>query len=177
MDYEIIKSGLTPAQCSTLLDQCKKLEQKNSPRYYPGFSISDNSQILNVLQPFAKSASIANGWNQDFDLSFGTGVNFFNAAVGEKLGRHIDKPLYELDENYQVKPEFDNRYCSKTVIACLSSEYSGGLIQIFTDEEKFDEIRLDVGDVLVINGLTPHQLAEVKSGVFYALCAFFCANT
>ena len=170
MDYKLFRNALTTSECEQFIEFGKsqypllKSDQLYPNRGYPGFILQNATSVLDKLATFIKQAE----FTEPYDYSFGTGVNFINAQQGEKIGQHIDKPLYELDSNYQVKPEYENRYCSLTVIACI-----GGNNNLSVDD---DNIEVSTGDVIVLKGFTAHEMKPVISGTFYLLSAFFCTN-
>lgn len=170
MDYKIFKHALSVSECDDFIKYGEneysllKANQIYPNRGYPGFTLKNATPILDKLSTFITQAE----FTEPYDYGFGTGVNFINAQQGEKIGQHIDKPLYELDENYKVKTEFDNRYCSLTVIACI-----GGQHDLSIDD---NNIQVSTGDVIVLKGFTAHEMKPVISGTFYLLSAFFCTN-
>lgn len=170
MDYKLFRNALTTQECEQFIKFGKsqypllKADQLYPNRGYPGFTLQNATSVLDKLATFIKQAE----FTEPYDYSFGTGVNFINAEQGEKIRQHIDKPLYELDSNYKVKPEFENRYCSLTVIACI-----GGQNNLSVDD---DNIEVSTGDVIVLKGFTAHEIKPVISGTFYLLSGFFCTN-
>lgn len=170
MDYILFKEALTPSECQSFKEfgesqyQSLKPDQLYPNRSYPGFTLKNATNILDKLATFIDQAE----FDIDYDYSFGTGVNFVNAQDGEKVGLHIDRPLYELDENYQVKPEFENRVCAVTVLAAI-----GGNNVIYVEETG---IPMSPGDVIVLKGFTPHEMKTVISDTFYLLSAFYCSD-
>lgn len=170
MNYKLFKNVLTSTECQDFIEfglkQYKLLnsDQLYPLRGYPGFTLQNSTHILDKLSTFIQQAE----FTEPYDYSFGTGVNFINAKCGESIGQHIDKPLYELDDDYQMKPGFDNRYCSLTVIACLADENT-----LIVDD---DTLLVSVGDVIVLKGFTAHEMKPITSGTFYLLSAFFCTN-
>lgn len=171
MDYKLFKNALTVTECEQFIDFGKsqysslKSDQLYPNRGYPGFILQNATSVLDKLATFIKQAE----FTEPYDYSFGTGVNFINAQQGEKIGQHIDKPLYELDSNYQIKPEYENRYCSVTVIACIGGEN--------TLSVENNNIQVSTGDVIVLKGFTAHEMKPVTSGTFYLLSGFFCTNS
>jgi len=170
MDYKLFRNALTTSECAEFIEFGKsqypllKSNQLYPNRGYPGFTLQNSTSILEKLATFITQAE----FTESYAYGFGTGVNFINAQEGERIGQHIDKPLYELDENYKVKPEFDNRYCSLTVIACI-----GGKNNLSVDD---DNIEVSTGDVIVLKGFTSHEMKPITSGTFYLLSGFFCTN-
>jgi len=170
MDYKLFKNALTTSECAEFIEFGKSQypllnsDQLYPNRGYPGFTLQNARPVLEKLATFITQAE----FNETYDYSFGTGVNFINAQEGEKIGQHIDKPLYELDNNYKIKSEYESRYCSLTVIACI-----GGNNNLVVDD---DNIEISTGDVIVLKGFTAHEMKPVISGTFYLLSAFFCTN-
>ena len=171
MDYKIFKNALSVPECDDFIKfgqnqyPLLKSEQLYPLRGYPGFTLQNTTSVLDKLATFITQA----GFTEPYDYNFGTGVNFINAQQGEHIGQHIDKPLYELDENYKVKTEFENRYCSVTVIACIGGED--------TLSVEDNNIKVSTGDVIVLKGFTAHEMKPVVSDTFYLLSGFFCTNT
>ena len=170
MDYKIYRSALTPQECSDYIAfgeaqyASVNPDQKYPIRGYPGFTLKNSQAIAAKLASFIDPS----GFGVVYDFGAGTGVNYLNLQTGEGVGQHFDKPLYELDENYQIKPEYKNRACSVSVLASIGGKND------FSVEG--DNITLAVSDVLVIKGLTVHELKPVQSGVSYLLSGFFCTN-
>lgn len=168
MDYKLFKNTLTSAECADFVALGKsqygslKQDQLYPNRGYPGFTLQNATAVLNKLAAFITQAD----FNITYDYSFGTGVNFINAEQGEQIGQHIDKPLYELDEAYKVKPEFENRVCAVTVLACIGGTNEMGI--------EGDSIIMSPGDVIVLKGFTAHEMKPVVSNTFYLLSAFYC---
>lgn len=168
MDYKIFKNALTTSECADFVTLGKsqygslKQDQLYPNRGYPGFTLQNATAVLNKLTTFITQAD----FNITYDYSFGTGVNFINAEQGEQIGQHIDKPLYELDEAYKVKPEFENRICAVTVLACI-----GGTNEM---DVEGDSIIMTPGDVIVLKGFTAHEMKPIVSDTFYLLSAFYC---
>jgi gentisate 1,2-dioxygenase len=170
MDYKLFKNALTASECADFVVFGKsqysllKEDQLYPNRGYPGFTLQNAKSVLEKLATFITQAE----FNDSYDYSFGTGVNFINAQEGELIGQHIDKPLYELDDNYKVKSEFENRYCAVTVIACI-----GGKNNLVVDD---DNIEVSTGDVVVMKGFTVHEMKPIVSDTFYLLSAFYCTD-
>ena len=170
MDYKLFKNALSLSECEDFVNfgqsqyPLLKTEQLYPNRGYPGFTLQNATSVLDKLTTFITQAE----FTELYDYNFGTGVNFINAQQGEKISQHIDKPLYELDENYKVKSEFENRYCSVTVIACIGGQH--------TLSVENNNIQVSTGDVIVLKGFTAHEMKPVTSGTFYLLSAFFCTN-
>jgi hypothetical protein len=170
MDYKLFKNVLTSAECADFVTLGKsqyetlKQDQLYPNRGYPGFILQNATAVLNKLATFITQAD----FNITYDYSFGTGVNFINAEQGEQIGQHIDKPLYELDEAYKVKPEFENRVCAVTVLACI-----GGTNEM---DVEGDSIIMTPGDVIVLKGFTAHEMKPIVSDTFYLLSAFYCSG-
>ena len=170
MDYKLFKNALTTSECADFAalgkSQYESLKQDllYPNRKYPGFTLQNATTVLDKLATFITQTD----FNITYDYSFGTGVNFINAQEGEFIGQHIDKPLYELDDNYKVKPGFENRYCALTVIACI-----GGKNNLVVDD---DNIEVSTGDVIVLKGFTAHEMKPIVSDTFYLLSAFYCSG-
>jgi hypothetical protein len=170
MDYKLFKNALTPAECADFIDLGKsqygflKQDQLYPNRGYPGFILQNATTVLDKLATFITQTN----FNITYDYSFGTGVNFINAEQGEQIGEHIDKPLYELDEAYQVKPGFEDRYCAGTVLACI-----GGTNEM---DIEGDSIIMTPGDVIVLKGFTAHEMKPIVLDTFYLLSAFYCSD-
>ena len=170
MDYKIFKNALTAPECEQFIEFGKsqfpllKEVQLYPNRKYPGFTLQNAKQVLDKLATFITQTD----FNIMYDYSFGTGVNFINAEQGEQIGQHIDKPLYELDEAYKVKPKFENRVCAVTVLAGI-----GGSNIISVEDE---DIQVSAGDVIVLKGFTAHEMKPVVSDTFYLLSAFYCSE-
>ena len=170
MDYKIFKNSLTPHECQDFIDFGKsqyaglKADQIYPNRYYPGFTLLDASSILNRLKNFIDIFDI----NITYDLGPGAGINYINAQIGEGIGPHIDKPLYEFDENIQVLPEYNNRACSATVLACLQGSNEFNI--------EGQDITIETGDVIVLRGFTVHEMKPVNTDIFYLLSAFYCTD-
>ena len=169
MNYKIIRNALSLEECQNLIkfgeDQYVYLnpDQIYPNRYYPGFTLRNTETIQHRLAEFVADS----GLDVVYDFGLGTAVNFINAEPGDSLGMHIDKPLYEFDENLQVLPEYDNRMCSLSILAGLSGSNELGI------EE--DIITLNETDVIIMRGFTVHELKPVMDK-FYMLSAFYCAN-
>jgi gentisate 1,2-dioxygenase len=170
MDYKLFKNALTAPECEQFIEFGKsqypllKEVQLYPNRKYPGFTLQNATTVLDKLATFITQTD----FNITYDYSFGTGINFINAQEGEFIGQHIDKPLYKLDDNYKVKPEFENRYCALTVIACI-----GGKNNIVIED---DNLEVSTGDVIVLKGFTAHEIKPVISDTFYLLSAFYCSD-
>lgn len=143
---------------------------------YPGCIIEDAGNILDLFMSITKEVSEQAGWFTGFDSAIGSGVNYLNPQKGEILNYHIDKPLYELDGNFQIKPEYQNRFCSKTVVVCLSNTAEGGFVTFKIDEDLEETVCLEVGDILIMDGLTSHKMDRVVSGQVEYLACFYCGN-
>ena len=170
MDYKLFKNVLTTSECTDFIELGKsqygslKQDQLYPNRGYPGFTLQNAATVLDKLATFITQTD----FNINYDYSFGTGVNFINAEQGEQVGQHIDKPLYELDDTYKVKPEFENRVCVVTVLACI-----GGTNEM---EIEGDSIIMTPGDVIVLKGFTAHEMKPIVSDTFYLLSAFYCSG-
>jgi gentisate 1,2-dioxygenase len=170
MDYKLFKNALTTSECADFVTLGKsqygslKQDQLYPNRGYPGFTLQNATTVLDKLATFITQTD----FNIKYDYSFGTGVNFINAEQGEQIGQHIDKPLYELDDNYKVKSEFENRVCAVTVLAGIR----GSNIISVEDED----IQVSAGDVIVLKGFTAHEMKPIVSDTFYLLSAFYCSE-
>jgi hypothetical protein len=170
MDYRLFKNALTTSECADFVTFGKsqygslKQDQLYPNRGYPGFTLQNAITVLDKLATFITQTD----FNIRYDYSFGTGVNFINAEQGEQIGQHIDKPLYELDDNYKVKLEFENRVCAVTVLAGI-----GGSNIISVEDE---DIQVSAGDVIVLKGFTAHEMKPIVSDTFYLLSAFYCSE-
>jgi hypothetical protein len=170
MDYKLFKNALTTSECEQFIALGKsqypllKEDQLYPNRGYPGFTLQNATIVLDKLATFITQTD----FNIKYDYSFGTGVNFINAEQGEQIGQHIDKPLYELDDNYKVKSEFENRVCAVTVLAGI-----GGSNIISVEDE---DIQVSAGDVIVLKGFTAHEMKPIVSDTFYLLSAFYCSE-
>jgi gentisate 1,2-dioxygenase len=170
MDYKLFKNALTTSECEQFIALGKsqypllKEDQLYPNRGYPGFTLQNATIVLDKLATFITQTD----FNIKYDYSFGTGVNFINAEQGEQIGQHIDKPLYELDDNYKVKSEFENRVCAVTVLAGI-----GGSNIISVEDE---DIQVSAGDVIVLKGFTAHEMKPIVSDTFYLLSAFYCSG-
>jgi len=171
MDYTIFRNALNELECSNFLQFGKdqypllKPNQLYPNRGYPGFTLKNADSILDKL---TKYVSLAN-YKESYDRGPGTGVNFINAEPGETLDQHIDKPLYEFDQNYQIKSEFENRYCALSVLACI-----GGINTLVIEDA---DIVVSTGDVIVLKGFTAHAMKSTEKDTFYLLSAFLCYST
>ena len=109
MDYKLFKNVLTTSECEQFIALGKsqypllKVDQIYPNRAYPGFTLQNAKSVLEKLATFIIQAE----FNESYDYSFGTGVNFINAEEGEQIGQHIDKPLYELDDNYKIDRNYE----------------------------------------------------------------------
>jgi hypothetical protein len=170
MDYILFKDALTPSECQSFLEfgesqySSLKEDQLYPNRGYPGFTLKNSKHVLDKLATFITQSE----FNINYDYSFGTGVNFINAQDGEKIELHIDRPLYEMDQNYNIKPEFENRVCAVTVLAAIS-----GNNVMYIEETG---VLMYPGDVIVLKGFTPHKMKTVISDTFYLLSAFYCSD-
>ena len=170
MDYKLFKNALNQQECADFVTLGKNqygLLQEDllyPNRKYPGFTLQNATTVLDKLATFITQTD----FNIKYDYSFGTGVNFINAEQGEQIGQHIDKPLYELDEAYQVKPGFEDRYCAGTVLACVGGTNEMGI--------EGDSIIMTPGDVIVLKGFTVHEMKPIMSDTFYLLSAFYCSE-
>lgn len=170
MDYKLFKNALTATECEEFIALGKsqypllKEDQLYPNRGYPGFTLQNAKLVLEKLATFITQAE----FTESYDYSFGTGVNFINAQEGERIGQHIDKPLYELDNNYKIKPEFENRYCAMSVLACIGGKNNLGI--------EDDIIEVSTGDVIVLKGFTAHEMKPVTLDTFYLLSAFYCSE-
>ena len=170
MDYKVFKNALTPSECADFIEFGKsqyssiKEDQLYPNRGYPGFTLQNAHTVLDKLATFINQAE----FNIAYDYSFGTGVNYINAEQGESLGKHIDKPLYELDDKYKVKSEFEDRVCVVTVLAGIGGD------NIISVED--NDVQVSAGDIIVLKGFTSHEMKPVVSGTFYLLSAFYCGN-
>jgi len=170
MDYKLFKNALNQQECADFVTLGKNqygLLQEDllyPNRKYPGFTLQNATTVLDKLATFITQTD----FNIKYDYSFGTGVNFINAEQGEQIGEHIDKPLYELDEAYQVKPGFEDRYCAGTVLACIGGTNEMGI--------EGDSIIMTPGDVIVLKGFTVHEMKPIMSDTFYLLSAFYCSE-
>ena len=172
MDYTILRGALTNQQCDDYIaiGEAQYLltnpDQKIGTRRYPGFTLANAGEELLILGALAQTAGV------EFDYGAGTGVNYINAVSGEQVGPHIDKPLH-LIEDIQAGDlaKYQGRFCAVSVLAALTSSYTGGSIDI-----EGEEIRLEQGDAVVIKGYTLHQLNPIETGTLQMLAAFFCTN-
>jgi hypothetical protein len=170
MDYKLFKNALTTSECADFIELGKsqygslKQDLLYPNRKYPGFTLQNATAVLDKLATFITQTD----FNINYDYNFGTGVNFINAEQGEQIGQHIDKPLYELDEAYKVKPGFEDRYCAGTVLACI-----GGTNEM---DIEGDSIIMTPGDVIVLKGFTAHEMKPIVSDTFYLLSAFYCSG-
>lgn len=173
MNYIVLKNALTPQQCADYIAKGEAQylqtnpDQKIGTRYYPGFTLTDSGEELLVLGALAQTAELA------FDYGPGTQVNYINAVGGEHgVGPHIDVPLCTI-EDIQTGDldKYQGRFCAVSVLAALTSDYTGGSINI-----EGEEVRLEQGDAVVIKGYTLHQLNPIETGTLQMLAAFFCTN-
>lgn len=170
MDYKLFKNVLTTSECEDFIELGKSQYGSLNPdqiypnRGYPGFTLQNSTLVLDKLATFIAQTD----FNITYDFGKGTGVNFINAGQGEKIGPHIDKPLYELDESYKVKLGFENRYCAGTVLACIGGENEMVI--------EGDSIIMTPGDVIVLKGFTAHEMKPIVSDTFYLLSAFYCSE-
>lgn len=168
MDYKILKSALTAKECNDIILFAEsqyadlKADQIYPNRYYPGFTLKNSLDIQNNL-----TRLITDDFPVVYDLGLGTAMNFINAKSGESLGPHIDKPLYEFDENLQVLPAYQGREVSLTILCCLR-----GQNEISVDD---NIILLEETDVVLMRGYTVHELKLVQDD-FYMLSAFYCTT-
>ena len=188
MSYVVYRKALTVQEVALLNTMCEDeyndLVSSNKvvsyPRrrelsMYPGTELRVSSNdVLQYAFRFATKSSARLSGTVDVDDGPGTGCTYINAQSGEQLSQHIDKPMYVLDSNFKVLPEHENRACGKTVVLCLTSDYVGGDIDIWINERDVEIVRLEAGDVLVVDGVVPHALSQIESGCFLALCCFLC---
>ncbi len=190
MTYMIYKQAILPADVTAIATLCDAafddqvtagttmaLSDRQSCNRYPGIELPFDANLLNIATEFATKYTIHTKQSVLFDAGPGTAATYVNAVAGESISTHVDRPIYVLDSSYNVLPEFDNRYCDKTVIVCVSSDYVGGDIDVFLSERVVETVHLAAGDVVVIDGLTPHALLPVTSGQFKAVCYFMCGTS
>ena len=168
MDYKILKNILSKQECNDIISRGEAQYANLNPdqiyphRYYPGFTLNDSldiqKRLLNLLTP---------DFSVTYDLGLGMAINFINAKPGESLGLHIDKPLYEFDDNLQIKPGYENREVSLTILCGLRGHNRLGI--------DGDDIVIEESDVILMRGYTVHELKLVEAD-FYMLSAFYCTN-
>lgn len=168
MDYKILKNALTLKECQDIIalgeSQYVDLnaDQIYPNRYYPGFTLKNASELQTRLAQL-----VPEDFGVVFDQGLGSAINFINAGPGESLGLHIDKPLYEFDENLQVLPEYNTRECVLTLLCGLK-----GQNEISIDG---DNLILYAQDVIIMRGYSVHELKTVIND-FYMLSAFYCSD-
>lgn len=166
-DYVLIKDAVTSTDLSQIKNICAAQFAQSTllSNGYPGITLTDKS-VCEYLSNFIP-ADIA------YDFSFGTGANYVHMLQGRALGLHSNKPLYELDENFNVKPEYKTRVCVVTVIACLDGQST---IRITEAENAHTDVALSSGDVLVLNGGVFHELLPVEVELASFACGFYCTD-
>lgn len=170
MDYKILKNAITIQDCYDLISFGQSQYAGLNPdqlypnRGYPGFTLTSSHSILVRLSEFL----LETDFNITYDYEIGSAVNFINAQQGENIGPHIDKPLYEFDENIQILPEYENRECVMSILVGLKGQ------NIFSIDS--DDITLEEKDVIVMRGYTVHELKPIQDAEFYMLSAFYCSN-
>ena len=165
--WKLIKSAVSNEKINELATVCASEFEQSSliEGGYPGITLKATEPVQFLSQFMFDTVN--------YDFSFGTGANYIYAPRNTRLSVHIDKPLYELDEKYCVKPEFDNRCCVGTVILGLGGTAS---IEIVEEEDKKETVSLSAGDVLVLSEATAHQLLPVDCDLATMLCGFYCSN-
>ena len=178
LNFVKVHSGITATELVDLIAVCELEKQNPRPSGfgYPGITLKDNSFILPVMKELADKAAADSKWKVKYDLGAGTGVNFLKFLVGDKLLPHHDMPLYELDENFVVKPIFDNRECIVSVVLNLNDDYEGGEFAfVDTKTNARQIIKLAAGEALIfLSHEGYNEVTNVRSGVKYQLAAFFC---
>lgn len=151
--------------------------QRKTQYRYPGIELSLNDTVIyDIASKYVDKFCSFTNQQPMYDNGPGTDATFVNATVGEGIAMHVDRPIYQLDDNFNILPEYVDRFCSKTVVMCLSSDYVGGDIDVQVSEREIETVHLLSGDVLVMESLTPHALTPISSGQFMAVCYFMCGN-
>ena len=168
-EYKLIKSIINADKISELLDTCyaEYNESELVEGGYPGITLKIDD-VVRYLSQFIED-------DIKYDFSFGTGANFLVFQPYAGLGVHTDKPLYELDENYKLLPEYENRYCAVTVIGCTETSKDSH-IAVVIEEDKEELVPMEVGDVLLIRGGVPHYLPPATFSKSSYVCGFYCDN-
>ena len=166
-EYNLINGAVNSVDLLRIKNICLEQFARSTlfPGGYPGITITDSS-VCQYLSSFVPE-------NITYDFSFGTGANYVHTPLGRALGFHSDKPLYELDENFKLKPEYENRVCVATVIACLEGQ---AVIRITLTEDVREDVTLKAGDVLTLNGGVFHELLPVEVELASFACGFYCTD-
>lgn len=193
MDFKVYKNVINGSRCDELSSICDEKfnriltnypdvrEARSNPSFigcrFPGFTINKSIDMLNELSPFVTQASQELSWDDNFDLNAGTEISYMNAKVGEFLGKYSAVPVTKIDSNGQLLPEYNNRYCSKTLILSLTDDYQGGEIVIYDISNMKTTVRLEKGDVMVIDAFIQHEVLPITSGQIKLLFAYYCASS
>ena len=139
-------------------------------RYYPGIMVKDNKdKVFSTLSPILKKLGLV-----DYDMKPGTGANFVNAKQGEKIGWHVDFPLYTPEE---LKDGFDmkSREISFTLVISLVDE--NRFVTITTVDNSIEtKYQLSKGEMLIIPAGLVHMLEEVPENVESEFLCVFCSR-
>lgn len=133
---------------------------------YPGITVEDTNTIddvYNILTPFLPDGL-------SYDRGAGTGVNYVVSDSG--IQWHADKPLYEYDEQFQLKPQFANRVCVGTVCVCIANTAD---IIIRNVDGSESTVSMSPGDVLTIERDIEHRLLASPAYASF-VCLFVCSS-
>jgi hypothetical protein len=147
-----------------------KLKDYIKPRNYPDIceqlhTIVEASGILNTVITY-------NGIIQS-DLK----VNEFNYLiyeVGDHFSRHRDFLTSESrDKGKKGKILHPQRYLSTSTLISESSDFEGGELILFDDNDNEIDPKLEVGETIIFNSIVPHQVKPVTKGTREVLVAWF----
>ena len=104
-------------------------------------------------------------------------VNEFNYLiyeVGDHFSRHRDYLTSESRKNgAKGKILHPQRYLSTSTLISESSDFEGGELILFDDNDNEIDPKLEVGETVIFNSITPHQVKPVTKGTREVLVAWF----
>jgi len=176
----LIKNAITPDICEVILANCVqqynafvtdnpifKYPERKDNFFFPGTTVIGFEEYYDLL---------TSGESHKFDLGEGTGTNFINLQIGESLGFHIDKPLFQINDYYTPTNIVNDKYCKQTIILCLRNTSSTCEVIEYEDMNVIaTSTRIESGDIMIIDGFTPNGLSNVTDGTFEALYLYLCS--
>lgn len=105
-------------------------------------------------------------------------VNEFNYLiyeVGDHFSRHRDFLIHESRvKGAKGKILHPQRYLSTSTLISESSDFEGGELILYDDDSDIEiDPKLEVGETVIFNSITPHQVKPVTKGRREVLVAWF----